>query len=106
MRLIAEPEIDGVMKVLAPSSHHQFPVTFQLQWSGRLFTKAAKRPWRAEQRHILWISLAVGRLGPARPLAARQKWPVSGINVFASHFQALFKPPPVLSDNRCRVAPI
>jgi len=23
-----KPEIDGVMKVLAPSSRHQFPVTF------------------------------------------------------------------------------
>src|SRR5579859_7972524 len=31
-----KPEIDGVMKVRAPSSHHQFLVMFQLQWYGRL----------------------------------------------------------------------
>src|SRR5579859_2924685 len=37
-----KPEIDDGMKVRAPSSHHQFPVTFQLQRIGRLFAKAAK----------------------------------------------------------------
>src|SRR5579859_2235550 len=30
-----KPESDDVMKVRAPSSHHHFPVTFQLQRPGR-----------------------------------------------------------------------
>src|SRR5579859_2533995 len=47
-----KPEIDDVMKVLAPSSHHQFPVTFQLQRYGRLFTKAATIAGRAGGRTL------------------------------------------------------